>query len=63
MSDLAWGPALFWFALGASAAMITVGTWKWPKKHNRRIGLPAPECQRFPAFEADKSVMTRRQTN
>ncbi len=63
MNDLTWAPALFWFALGASVAMIVMGTWKRPRKRNKRIGLPAPECQRVPAFEADKGVMTRRYTN
>jgi hypothetical protein len=61
MNDLTWSAALFWFALGAGFALVTVGTWKKGKRRNKRIGLPAPECQRVPAFEADRGVMTRRQ--
>lgn len=63
MTDLSWSAALAWFCLGAGVGMILIGTWRWPKRRNRRIGLPAPECQRFPAFEADKCALTRREAS
>jgi hypothetical protein len=63
MSDLTWAAALSWFAIGSGITLLAIGTRKRARRRNRRIGLPAPECARVPAFEADKCALTRRQAS
>lgn len=63
MSDLSWHAALAWSAVGSGLTLIVMGTWKRRKPRNKRIGLPAPACQRFPDWTAATSMLTRRQDN
>jgi hypothetical protein len=63
MNDLSWSAALTLLCVVSSIALIAIGTHKRSKKRNRRLGLPAPECQRVPAWDSDKYALTRREVS
>lgn len=55
MSTVGFGPILTALCLLSSVVMIIAGTWRSTgrRKRNRRLGLPSPACQRFPAWNAN----------
>jgi hypothetical protein len=61
MSDLSWSAALTLLCLVSSGVLIAVGTRRRAKKKNRRLGLPSPACNRFPAWDDNTRVETRRE--
>lgn len=62
MTDLGWQAALLWLCLGSGVTLLVIGTHKRSKRRNRRVGLPAPACQRFPSeFDAVVPRSTPRQ--
>ncbi|MDB6104097.1 MAG: hypothetical protein JWO52_4096 [Gammaproteobacteria bacterium] len=63
MTDLSWSAALLWCSVGSGLTLLAIGTAKRRKRRNRRVGLPAPECARVPAWEADKCALSRRQAS
>ena len=46
---MSWQFALLWCSLGSGLTLLVLGTHRKGRRRNRRIGLPAPACQRFPA--------------
>lgn len=48
---MSWSQATFWLCIGALLTMLLGNLLKlaqFRRKRNKRIGLPAPACQRFP---------------
>lgn len=61
---MTWSQAMFWLCLGALLAMFLGNLWKLARlkrKCNKRIGLPAPACQRFPNWDTATTRMTERE--
>lgn len=55
MNTVGFAPILTALCLLSSLVMIIAGTWRsnTRRKRNRRIGLPSPACERFPAWNAN----------
>lgn len=59
MTDLSWSASLTLLCGVSSIVLIAIGTRKRAKKRNRRLGLPSPACNRFPARDENVRIESR----
>lgn len=61
---MSWSQASFWLCVGSLLTILTYNVFRAVMLHrkiNKRIGLPAPECQRFPTWTPDMSASTEQE--